>query len=74
MKKIAILTMSLFIVGAVFAQTPQAPAKKEATKTEKKCCSEKKCDEKKGDKKACCEKKGDKKACCADKKAETSKK
>lgn len=73
MKKIAILTMSLLIAGAVFAQTPQAPAKKECAKTEKKC--DKKCDEKKADKKACCaEKKAEKKACCAEKKADATKK
>lgn len=76
MKKIAILAMSLLIAGAVFAQTPQAPVKKEAVKTEKKCC-DKKNDKKEctGDhkdcKKACCaEKKAEKKACCAEKKAE----
>ena len=67
MKKIAILSMSLLLAGALFAQTPQAPAKKECTKTEKKCCAEKKeC----ANKKECAEKKGEKKACCAEKKAE----
>ncbi|WP_320051634.1 hypothetical protein [uncultured Acetobacteroides sp.] len=74
MKKIAILAMSLLIAGAVFAQTPQAPAKKEAAKTEKKCCDKKdkkECTEgKKECKKACAEKKAEKKACCAEKKAE----
>lgn len=86
MKKIAILAMSLLIAGAVFAQTPQAPVKKEAVKTEKKCCDKKNdkkectgdhkdckkaCNEKKGEKKACCaEKKAEKKSCCAEKKAE----
>lgn len=54
MKKIAILAMSLLIAGAVFAQTPQAPVKKEAVKTEKKCC------DKKNDKKECT---GDHKDC-----------
>lgn len=71
MKKIAILSMSLLLAGALFAQTPQAPAKKEVTKTEKKCCGDKKeCAEKKGEKKCCAEKKAEKKACCAEKKAE----
>lgn len=83
MKKIAVLAMSLLIAGAVFAQTPQAPAKKECTKTEKKCCAHKKCDGKtekkectegkKECKKECTNKEGKKeckKSCCSEKKTE----
>ncbi len=70
-KNIFMLALALaFATAGLMAQTPQAPQKKEAVKTEKKeCCSEKKecCKDKKADKKECkkeCskEKKSDKKA------------